>query len=573
MSPQYTFTGFKDISSREQLIVELKNSNKLLSSIIEFYPDAMLIIDNYGRVIAWNKAIEEMTGVKAEEMIGKGDYEYALPFYGQRKPLLLNMLDVPPAEINGRYKDTRIRNDRLEALAVKAKIKGKDAIIWATASKLYDAEGNVVGAIESIRDVTGQKIAEEARRESEQRLADIIDFLPDATFAIDRDGKVVAWNRAIEDMTGVKAEVMLGKGDYEYAVPFYGARRPILIDLAFRYDGEIEKNYSYVKKEGSALLAETETYLKGGARALLGKAVPLYDSRGNIAGAIESIRDISDRKQALGELERHKDHLEKLIAERTANLSEVNEALHKEIAERRRSEGALKEAKAEAELYLDLMGHDINNLNQICLGFLEMALEMPGLNDGARSLLSRPLAALESSSRLIDNVRKLQKARSGELCQMEIDVGRALSGVRANYSHIPGSDITINYASVRGCVVMADELLYDVFSNLVGNAIKHSARIPVINIGLGEELIGGILHYRVTVEDNGPGIPDELKLRIFNRHLRGSTKAKGSGIGLYLVKTLVEGYGGRVWVEDRIPGNMGEGSRFVVMLPACETPK
>jgi PAS domain S-box-containing protein len=699
MSPQITFIGFKDISTREQLILELNTSNKLLSSIIEFYPDATLIIDNAGKVIAWNKAIEEMTGVKAADMIGKGDYEYAIPFYGQRKPLLLNILDVPPAEINERYKDVRIHNGKLEALAVKAKIKSEDAIIWANACKLYDADGKVVGAIESIRDVTGQKKAEEARRESEQRLADIIDFLPDATFAIDRDGKVVAWNRAIEELTGIKVKDILGKGDYAYAVPFYGTRRPILIDLVFRFDKEIEKKYAYVKKEGDALLAETDWLSGDKIRVLWGKAVPFYDNKGNIVGAIESMRDITDRKQTLEELKIHRDHLEELVAERTADLSEVNGELQKEIAERRqveeelsknekflknmfeciqdgitildndmniirinrtienrfphmrpiigkkcyyayhdrsepcencpcikaikektpqngvvpfngpngivrgwmelyafplfdndgnvvgviehsrditgrrRSEEALKEAKAEAELYLDLMGHDINNLNQIGLGFLEMALEMPGLDDKARSLLSRPLAALVNSSRLIDNVRKLQKARSGELQRGEIDIGQTLSDVQANYSRVPGGDITINYTPVSGCTVMANELLDDVFSNLVGNAIKHSDKKPVISIRLDKEPIGGKLHYRVAVEDNGPGISDELKPRIFNRHLRGSTKAKGSGIGLYLVKTLVESYGGRVWVEDRIAGNRSEGSRFVVMLPACEIPK
>jgi signal transduction histidine kinase len=79
----------------------------------------------------------------------------------------------------------------------------------------------------------------------------------------------------------------------------------------------------------------------------------------------------------------------------------------------------------------------------------------------------------------------------------------------------------------------------------------------------------GIEYYQITVEDNGPGNSDELKPRIFDRQLKGNSKAKGSGIGLYLVKTLVESYSGRAWVEDRIPGDRSKGSRFVVMLPAC----
>jgi signal transduction histidine kinase len=72
------------------------------------------------------------------------------------------------------------------------------------------------------------------------------------------------------------------------------------------------------------------------------------------------------------------------------------------------------------------------------------------------------------------------------------------------------------------------------------------------------------------IEDNGPGIPDELKNVIFNRNARGNTKAMGTGLGLYLVKTLVDDYGGSVKVEDRVAGDRSKGSRFIVVLPASE---
>ncbi|MEI8173439.1 MAG: diguanylate cyclase [Deltaproteobacteria bacterium] len=129
-----------------------------------------------------------------------------------------------------------------------------------------------------------------------ERLCDI-DFLPDATFAINRNGKVIAWNRAIEKMTGVKAEDMLGKGDYEYALPFYRTRRPILIDLVFNSDEEIGKEYHFVRKVGNVLLAEADTPVRGEMLALWGKAGPLYDNKNHMVGAIESIRDVTERKQ------------------------------------------------------------------------------------------------------------------------------------------------------------------------------------------------------------------------------------------------------------------------------------
>jgi PAS domain S-box-containing protein len=81
-------------------------------------------------------------------------------------------------------------------------------------------------------------------KQSEHRFSDIINNLPDATFVIDPNGKVIAWNRAIEEMTGVGARDMLGKGNFEYAIPFYRERRPILIDLIFKSDEDIAGRYS-----------------------------------------------------------------------------------------------------------------------------------------------------------------------------------------------------------------------------------------------------------------------------------------------------------------------------------------
>ena len=236
----------------------------------------------------------------------------------------------------------------------------------------------------------------------------------------------------------------------------------------------------------------------------------------------------------------------------------------------KKTENELRYAKLQSELYLDLMGHDINNLNQIGMGFLEMALDMLDLDDSGRSLISKSFAAFENSSKLIDNVKKLQKISSGELHHEEMDVGQVLSDIQYHYSNMHGRKITLNYTPVTGCVVMANELLYDVFSNLVGNAIKHSNDYPIINIELKKVNENNKDYYKIAVEDNGPGIPDNLKAMIFNRHLGGGHNTRGSGIGLYLVKMLIDDYGGKVWVEDRVSGDRAQGSRFIVMLPAIE---
>jgi signal transduction histidine kinase len=240
----------------------------------------------------------------------------------------------------------------------------------------------------------------------------------------------------------------------------------------------------------------------------------------------------------------------------------------RDITERKRAESELRAAKAQAELYLDLMSHDINNMNQVSLGFLELAMDTLNLDEEGRAIISKSMGALENSSRLIDKVRKLQKARSGELSAQEIDLGRILGDVCSYYRRMHAGNAAINYEPAIDYMVIANELLYDVFSNIVDNAIKHAKDRPVIDIRLEEvdECDGSF--YKVVIEDNGGGVPDEHKSRIFDRFHRGNTKVMGKGLGLYLAKTLVEGYNGRIWVEDRVPGDHTKGSKFIVLLPA-----
>src|SRR4030042_1058017 len=132
----------------------------------------------------------------------------------------------------------------------------------------------------------------------------IIDFLPDATFVIDLDGRVMAWNNAMEALTGVPAESMLGKGNYEDALPFYKERRPILIDLVLMPAIDIEKQYDTVERIGNTLVVDIfiPDFQPGGVY-LWAKASPLYDSQGQISGAVETLRDITARQRAEQEID------------------------------------------------------------------------------------------------------------------------------------------------------------------------------------------------------------------------------------------------------------------------------
>ncbi len=187
-------------------------------------------------------------------------------------------------------------------------------------------EAQFAELVHKIRQAVRRKQAERSFQDSEKRFSDIIDFLPDATFAIDRSGHVIAWNRATEDMTGVPAGEMLGKGDYAYAVPFYGERRPMLIDLIDKTDEKISEYYVNVYRSGTSLTAETDhSHPKGHQILVLAKACHLYNQAGEITGAIESIRDVTEQKRLEADLERKHGELQASYEQITAAEEELRE--------------------------------------------------------------------------------------------------------------------------------------------------------------------------------------------------------------------------------------------------------
>jgi len=178
-----------------------------------------------------------------------------------------------------------------------------------------------------IKNAIDRKRTHDALKESEQRMLDIINFLPDATFAVNLENKVIAWNRMIEEMTGIPKDAILGTGDYSYAVPFYGTKRPILIDLILNKDKIIEKKYPYLKTNGDRILTEIwSPALYGGKGAYVGLiASPLYDTCGNVIGAIESIRDITERIETEEKLKNTNNALNVAYEQLTATEEELRQ--------------------------------------------------------------------------------------------------------------------------------------------------------------------------------------------------------------------------------------------------------
>lgn len=260
---------------------------------------ATVIFRKDGTISAANGEFEKLAGYKREDLEGKKKW---MEFIHRKDNL---------EQIRGyrRFEEFQLvnRNGQIKNTAVTV------SIIPGTKQTLM-----------TLQDVTEHRRIKSDLKESMKMLVDIINFLPDATFAIDHSGKVITWNHAIEEMTGVKAEDILEKGNYEYAMVFYGVQRPLLIDLVFGFIEKIKKKYIFIKKEGNTLLAEADVPVRGIPHTLWAKAGPLYDSNGHIIGAIETVRDITYRKHMEEALRSIYSELEIKVGERSFDPAEIN---------------------------------------------------------------------------------------------------------------------------------------------------------------------------------------------------------------------------------------------------------
>jgi len=292
---------------RLQAEVPLRQSEELSRTLAEkSFAGIYVVQEGVFRYVNANAAsyagltLEELTGMRSDSIVHPDDRNAVK----KNARAMLQGATSSPHEFRIITKEGQIR--WIMETVTSINYEGKPAIL-----------GNSM-------DITDSRRIQEALRESERRLSDIIEFLPDATFAIDQSGVVIAWNRAMEDMSGVPASKIMGRGGYEYAIPFYGIRRPILIDLVLRPDAAIENEYFILKKERDLLIIETDVpEVKGQKAFLWAKASPLYDSKGAVVGAIETIRDITDRKRAEEAVVKRGEELER----KTHELEELNAAL------------------------------------------------------------------------------------------------------------------------------------------------------------------------------------------------------------------------------------------------------
>ncbi|HEY3311804.1 MAG TPA: response regulator [Anaerolineales bacterium] len=506
-----------------RLFTQVQNQKKFSDALIETSPVAIVILDKDNLVSSWNPAAEKLFGYSQAEALGQ------------------NIMDlVTNEETRAESIDNARQMAQGENVHSITRRTGKNDNIVEV--ELYAVpvllEENRVGTFVIYHDITELKRAEAAIQESQRRLADIIDFLPDATLVIDSAGKVIAWNHAIEDLTGISSTEMLGKGDQEYALPFYGERRPILIDLVLLPQEEFEKrHYVHIKRSGEILTGETYTPgLKGGSKFLYATASPLHDTKGNVAGAIETIRDISERKQAEEELQKAKASAEQANQAKSAFLANMSHELRTPLNAiigftrivRRKAEGVLPEKQTEnLDKVLTSADHLLNLINTV--------LDIAKIEAGRMDVLAANF-------------------RIGALIDLCFNTAQPLLKPAVLLEKQVDENLNIIYSD--------QDKIRQIVLNLLSNASKFTREGKIL-LSANQDAD----NLRIAVQDTGIGISAEALPRIFKEFQQADNTTTrqygGTGLGLSISRNLARLLGGDLTVESE----PGKGSTFTLIIP------
>lgn len=355
-----------DITERRRAEEELQK----LASVVKYSSELINLATLDGKMIFLNDAGARALGIEPEE-VEKTHLMQVLPDHLQEVvqneilPTLMKQ-GTWEGDLQGRNLKTGTLTDlHTMAFTIADPISG---------APLY--------LVNLSRDISERKRAEEALQESKQQLADIIDFLPDATFVIDKEGKVLAWNRASEKLTGLQKEDILGRNKDAIATELYGQPRPMLVDLVLDPALDLADAYDHLEQRGNTLFAETYApgLNEGEGGYLWANASPLSDRQGKVNGAIESIRDITGRKEMESALREREQELEA----KSVDLLEINTALKVLLKRREEDEkefgaNVLSNMKELVLPYLEkLRNSHLGELQKTYLSILESHLQEIG---------------------------------------------------------------------------------------------------------------------------------------------------------------------------------------------------
>ncbi len=225
---------------------------------------------------------------------------------------------------------------------------------------------------------------------------------------------------------------------------------------------------------------------------------------------------------------------------------------------------------AQRSMFLgNVIAHDINNYNQAVTSYLQMALSAK-LPNNVTGYLERVSSSAWGISGLIQRANKLMKIeREGAENLGPLELGEVLkesiTGVMRENAEF---NVKLNFKADKRYFVLGNELVNEVFENILQNAIDYDPHDKIsVDISIGEFTIEPRKYWCVSIADNGIGIPDSKKNLVFGRYKSGEEQVPAAGLGLSIVRAVVEAHRGIVWVEDRVQGEPSKGSVFRVALP------
>ena len=584
-----------EIAARELKETELRESQQYLSAIIQFYPDATMVIDDKGHIVAWNLAVEKLTGVGAEKMLGKGDYEYAIPFYGERRPLLINLALQPDQEVEVKYDHIERRGNMLVGESYIQNASGQKIYFHGTAAPLRNSQGQIIGAIESIRDISEKKLAELAlqskfdlekiististgfNRLPAERIGDGIDDSlrivgefagadRSYLFQINDDGKTAdnthEW--CAEGITPQRQNLqgIVPERDFPWLANEISKLDTIKLECVADLPPEAANEIMEFEKEGIKSLLIAPLVLDNKLIGFMGldsvRAGKSWarDNESLLSIVGEILVNALSRQRGGQEIHKLTAELERKVAKRTSQLVAAQEELMR------------KEKLAILGQLSGSVGHELRNplgVMSNAVYFLKMV--HADSDEKTKEYLEIIKHEIDNSQRIITDL--LDFARTKTPQTRAISVEELLSRSIGNCIIPATVDLQIDVPDSLPLLKIDPLQLEQVFQNLITNAVQAmpkggTLRIVAtpetnsLNSNFSGEFIG------ISLTDTGEGILPENKHKLFQPLF--TTKAKGIGLGLVVCRNLIEANGGRIEVES-LPG---EGTTFTVIMPAME---
>jgi two-component system, sensor histidine kinase and response regulator len=291
----------QSIMEEEPTEMAVRIARKDSNDIIEWFPEATLVVDRERRVTAWNRAIERLTGIKKDDILGKGNEAYSVPFYGKPSPMLIDRVMSGANDLEAGYDSlTKVADTLQEEIFSPSAYGGKGAYLRGMASVLRDENGAVIGAIETVRDITIRKEAERTIKEQLNFMQSLLDAIPNPVFYKDAEGLYRGCNKAFEAFFGTQREEVIGKSVFEL-VPGE------LAEVLSKKDAELFSNPGTLVYETQVKTAE------GSPREVIYYKATFLNVEGTLGGLVGVILDITQRKRIEEELHESEQSLQAIL--------------------------------------------------------------------------------------------------------------------------------------------------------------------------------------------------------------------------------------------------------------------